>query len=202
MAATELDFTPADANPLYRFRTPKRIPRKHAAIHGEHFITQKVDTINDTGIREIYPGYFRLRSDPSMEIDLKVWEDVDDERGESMAQWLRLTTIEGFTEAQFKDFDINLRVRNVWKKDIGGRITLGGRAKPAHVLMVRTGAVAAERDALRLAKSDDIQKSVEQKTAEAAAKWNADKHGNEGIEVANVEMEEGEEVEVALKEER
>lgn len=200
MPTAEEGFLPTEANPLYRYRAPQRIPRKHASLHGDHFITQKGEVANDTGIREIYPGYFRLRSNPAQELDFIIWEDIDDERGESMAQWLRLTTMEGFAEAQFKEFDINFRIRNVWKKDQGGRITLGGRTKPAHVLMVRTGEVAAEREAERLSKSDDIQKSVEQKAA-SAVRQASEKTGQE-IELTDVSMEEGEEIEVGLKEER
>ena len=199
MPTSEEGFQPSDANPLYRFRAPQRLPRKHAPVHGDHFITQKSDMANDTGIREIYPGYFRLRADPNLELDFKIWVDEDDERGESMSQWLRLTTMEGFAEAQFKDFDINFRIRNVWKKDQGGRITLGGRSKPAHVLMFRTGEVAAQRETERLAKSTDIQKSVEQKAAETAGKAGYSGHG---IEVTDVSMEEGEEIELGPKEER
>lgn len=192
-------FAVIDANPLYGFRAPKRLRANHSPTHGDHFITQKADVINDTGILNIYPGYFRLRSNAQQELDFKVWEDVDDTRGESMAQYLRLTTQEGFTEALAKDFDIQFRIRQVWKKDTGGRLTLGGKTKPAFVLMYRTGEEAAAREAERLRRMPDIHTSVEQKAAATGREW---AEQVPGAEVTNVSIEEGEGDTIQLKEER
>lgn len=197
MATDEQSFNVTDANPLYNFRAPKRLPRKHAKVHGEHFITQKGDTINDGGIRSIYPGTFRLRSNPGLELEFKLWEDIDDERGQSLNHFLRMTVQQGFEVALAKEFDVDFRYRQVWKKDNGGRLTLGGRSKPAHVLMYRTGAKADEVAAEKLARSTSIQQSAEQKAAEKVATASREL----GVELTDVSIEEGEEIEVPVREE-
>jgi len=202
MAATEQDFTPADANPVYSFRAPKKLPEKHAAVHGEHFITDQKDVINDrSSVAAIYPGYFRLRSNPTQELDFKLWEDREDTH--SLRDWARMTG-EGFTEALAKDFDINFRVRHLWRPDTGKRITLGGHTKPALVLMYRTGEEAQRKQEEKLRLSTDVQTSVEQKAAGAAKNWQREA-GNldlpADMEVTDVKITEGEEETIQLKEE-
>jgi len=202
MPANEQDFTAVDANPLFNFRAPKKLRKIHAPVHGEHFITKQEDVINARGsVASVYPGDFRLRSNPTMEIDIKLWEDSDSDR--SLLDWSRMTAA-GFQEALAKDFDINFSKRHLWRPDLGKRITLGGRTKPATVLMWRTGAEAQKEQEEKLRRSTDVQTSVEQKAAGAAKNWQREA-GNldlpADMEVTDVKITEGEEETIQLKEE-
>jgi len=199
MPALENDFTAVQANPLFAFRAPANLPKGAVQrVHGDHFITPKEEVSNELSVLAIYPGMFRYRANPAMEIDFALWNDSDDDQGYSLRDWSRLTGA-GFVEAQAKDFDVQYRYRQLWKPDMGKRITLGGRTKPATVLMWRTGEVANEKERAKLARSDDIQKSVEQKAAEGV-KTAMDGLGME-LALDNVSFDEGEEIEIGLREE-
>lgn len=199
MSAIENDFSATEANPLYQFRAPEKLPKgAPQRVHGGHFLTPKEEVSNELSVLAIYPGMFRYRPNPSMELDFALWNDADDEQGYSLRDWSRLTG-SGFMEAQAKDFEVQHRYRQLWRPDSAKRITLGGRTKPATVLMWRTGQVAEEKERAKLARSDDIQKSVEQKAAEGV-KTAMDGLGME-LQLDNVSIDEGEEIEIGLREE-
>ena len=190
------DFTAENSNPLYNYRAPRKLPKKHARINaaGTHFIPEMEEVVNDTSMISIYPSYFRLRANPHQEIEFKLWEDRQKNVSPESIKYAKrdyqnMTMRDHFRVALAKEFDINERVKEWWKKDIGGRITFGGESENATVLMWRTGeeADAAEKKKLRL--SDSIQQSVEQKMAASAA----DLSTAAGMEVsASVTIEEEE----------
>lgn len=190
------NFSPVDSNPLFQFRAPRRLAQVHAPVHGDHFITDRRSVVNDKSASSIYPGDFRYRPNRHLELDFKLWEDREDTN--STNDWVRLTN-EGFLEALAKDFDVNLRVRRVWRPDTGKRITYGGRSTNTLVLMWRTGAAAQEVEERKMARSDHIHSSVEQQAVKSVAGLSASL--GEEMEVIDVSMTEGEAETISLREE-
>lgn len=151
------------SNPLASFRTPDSIK----AQTGEtHFKTQREDVYNDTeGLSSIYPGEFTYKLDPSLEIDLALWED-DPDQPKSISLFYKMTGRDGYNVAMAKDWEVSERLRIAWKADVEGRLTLAGRSKKTLVLMWRTGESYDLANERRLRISNDVQKTAEEKQAE------------------------------------
>lgn len=176
LASTGMSSASGDAttaNPLVSHRAPRRIPRIHARLHGQHFIPNREDVINASGALNIYPGDFTYRPDPALEIDFGLWEDSGQLK--TVSEGMSMTMTKGYNVALASDFEVSARIQMAWKADVAGRLTFGGLAggmhSPTMVLMWRTG---QKHDQLReanreLQQSNNIQQSVEQKMAESTA---------------------------------
>ncbi len=144
-------------NPLYAFRVPKGV-KNHPHINGTHFNTQRKDVENDTGAYNIYPGMFVYKPDPTLEVDLAIWEDLDDPT--THKRLLDMTTREGFQIAQAKEWQVvDPMAQMVWKKSMGWCLSIGAQAKKRMVLMWRTAEEAEESDRAKRKNIEYINKT-------------------------------------------
>lgn len=150
-------------NPLVNYRAPKTAgAKKHPFRVGTHFHIRREDARHDVGTKNIYPGDFRYKPDPTLEIDFALWEDNGDSKSTDI--YLNMTIRNGFQIAMAKDFDVvDDRLKMAWKGDLSKRLTYGGSATNTLVLMWRTGDAADQQEAFRQRLSDDVQKTAEEK---------------------------------------
>ena len=158
------------ANPLYQFRAPKKL-RNHPHKEGSHFVTPRGEVVNDTGALNVYPGMFKYIPDPTLEVDIAIWEDM---AGDMRAQAHRynMQLRESYEVMNPDQWEVVDEVaKGVWKPDGTGRLTAFGATQNALVLMFRTGD-AAEAAMHRRAKDfEAVDKSPEQLQAELQEKY-------------------------------
>lgn len=188
--STETNVT---TNPLANYRAPRRLPKNHAPVEGQHFVTRREDVCNDTSMLNIYPGDFTYIRDSSLELDFALWEESD--TTQSINVFMIMTERKGYSVAQAKDFKTSERVKIAWRKDAAGRLTFGGMSKNSLVLMWRTGAKRDEVEAQSLRWSNEIAKSFEEKMAEAMTASTENSSARLGADIkSTVTIEDDEEV--------
>lgn len=179
------------ANPLVNYRAPRPgdIPVRHAPIEGKHFAIKRGDVENMQGTSfNFVRGDFRLRADPTLEIEIGTWEDLP--RAESAAQLMNMTTTRGWQIAMAEDVEVlDENWKLYWKPDAAGRLTFGGKSENVVVLMWRTGEAHDAQAQRSLRMSIDINKSVEEKLQEQAEKMRQ-RYGTGGDEI-RVEVDMG-----------
>jgi hypothetical protein len=146
-----------DTNPLVNFRRPQQ-------LGGGHFDTKREDVVNDIGALSIYQGDFKYRLNPSLEIDLALWEDTGSTQ--SFAQYMKMTGQDGFNVAMAEEWDVATRLQLAWKSDGAKRLTFGGMSTNTMVLMWRTGESADKSSARSLKWSNEVNKTAEDRAAE------------------------------------
>lgn len=151
----------AVTNPLVDFRVPEALQSRH----GKHFQTTRDEVYNAEGtMLNIFMKEFRYKLDPTLEIEIKMWEDRQDLN--SRRTFLTMTgPNEGFQPMMAAEWEIEERLKHVWKADVSGRVTFNGDATNTFVLMWRTGTKSDESAKRKLRWSDDVQRSAEEKQA-------------------------------------
>lgn len=160
--------TPFISNPLVAFRMPEWMKRQTGLTHHD---TRREDVENDAeGLCNIYPGEFKYKPDPTLEIELAIWEDT--EHSKSLSMYHKMIGKDGYNVAMASDFDVCSRLSHAWKADDAKRLTLGGKSKNSLVLMWRTGENYDKAQVRRLRISNEVQKSAEERQAEMQDKMN------------------------------
>lgn len=158
-----------ESNPLVSYRAPSKMPRgvPRAPVHGRHFIPNQEDVVNDVGMLNVYRGDFTYTKDKTLEIEIGFWEDSGSERSVAMLFSMQKR---GWQFALAKEWELADRIKLAWRKDVGGRITFGGRSggtkEPTMVVMWRTGEQYDKYQKQREKQSDNINRSVEEQMAE------------------------------------
>lgn len=158
------------ANPLYQYRAPKGAERFHPNVEDGYFTTRRQDVVNDTGVFNIYPGAFRYKPNPVLEVDLAIWEDNADPKNK--ANYYNMTMREHYEVCKFDEWEIVEEAYGlVWKRDAAGRITFGGDPTNTHVLLWRTGEDAEHSVSAKRRMADEVNKTPEEKAAELDEKY-------------------------------
>ena len=163
-----------EANPLYNFRAPKGLRRSD--IEGGHFIADRASQVNDVGALNIYPGMFRYIPDPTLEIEIAIWEDSPDPRSKS--NYYNMTVREGYNVMKADEWEIlEESAAMIWQGDAAGRLAFGrneGRlGEISMILMFRTAEAAEEAQARRARVAMEIDKSPEELQAQMADKYSS-----------------------------
>ena len=155
-------------NPLFAFRAPAGL-KNHPHLDGDYLNTKRQDVENDTGAFNIYPGMFAYKPDRTLEVDLAIWEDLDDQT--TARQLYNMTTHEGFEVCQSDQWEVvDPIAQDVWKPAAGGKLTFLGRATKCAVLMWRTGEEAERRRKSKLRNIEYINKTPQEKQQEMQAR--------------------------------